>query len=755
MKFGNGIVRYRWLVLTAWVVAAILLVALVGQSDPANEIQHFLPEDMPYRKAIAALEEHFPENSGLSNAIIVFERKTGPLQPTDLQAIEQIARRISDPSETEHATAEELDRLTIQTPASTSFLMFQSPLVSKAGEPGQAALISVSVPSNYVTLRASHVVEHIRGVLQKTPLPDGLSVSVTGSAAFGHDYAKAAKESHEATTIVTLLSVIVILLLVYRAPLAALVPLLSITVAAVVAMKFLVLAESFGVHNGTAEQIFVFVLLYGAGIDYSLLYISRYREMLQQGQPGRKAAADGLNATIGAIMASSVTDTLGLLMLCFAAFVLFQTTGPVAAIALLIALMAAVTLVPALVAIVGPRMFWPRKTHRIGKSRVLWSAVGRLVTRRPLLLLVLLFAALAVPATRGFFVPWDFDSLAGLKPNAGKVGNASRGIRVARRHWPVGEVAPVTIVLESDESLARDQWREISARASTAAMAQPKVKEVRSHTYPIGNRADVLSAVDAIPLLSQTAKTQIRKDIDKQYLAPTGRAIRMDLVLNTAPFESGSMEALEDIQQEVAAAARTGDPAKLTVHTAGIIAQTRDTREITDRDFARVAPLVLGVIFLVVVILIRDPVIAAFMVLSTLVSYLATLGISHWVFTGLFGAAALDWKVRIFVFVVMVAVGVDYNIFLAARLAQEARSLPTAEAVRRAVAYTGPVISSCGIIMAATLGSLVVGKMSLLEQLGFALALGMLIDTFLIRPLLLPAFATLTGRTGKTWNFMT
>jgi RND superfamily putative drug exporter len=185
-----------------------------------------------------------------------------------------------------------------------------------------------------------------------------------------------------------------------------------------------------------------------------------------------------------------------------------------------------------------------------------------------------------------------------------------------------------------------------------------------------------------------------------------------------------------------------------TVHVGGITAEMADVRATTQADFLRVAALCLAVIFLIVLALLKDPFLSAFMVAATLLSYLATLGISGWVFTGLMGEAGLDWKVEIFLFVVLIVVGQDYNIFLASRLAQEALSLPLLRATRQAVVHTGPVISSCGIIMAATLGSLMAGDLQMLRQLGFALSLGMIIDTFIVRPLLLPAFVALTGRAG-------
>jgi RND superfamily putative drug exporter len=193
----------------------------------------------------------------------------------------------------------------------------------------------------------------------------------------------------------------------------------------------------------------------------------------------------------------------------------------------------------------------------------------------------------------------------------------------------------------------------------------------------------------------------------------------------------------------------TAENFKASVHIAGATAQTMDIRTVTSADFYRIAALALGVIFLIVWLLLKDVILSGFMVFSTLLSYWSTLGITYWVFTGLLGVAGLDWKVEIFLFVIMMAVGQDYNIFLAARVSQEARRMKPRRACRHAIVYTGPVISSCGLIMAATLGSLMVGDMALLKQLGFAMALGMLIDSFVVRPLVLPAFIALTGRTGQ------
>jgi RND superfamily putative drug exporter len=264
---------------------------------------------------------------------------------------------------------------------------------------------------------------------------------------------------------------------------------------------------------------------------------------------------------------------------------------------------------------------------------------------------------------------------------------------------------------------------------------------VRSLTSPLGENNDLITrGILALPVA--------RKKVQKEYLSADKSAMRLEVVLDKPSLTLEAMDLVDSIRDTVAERLRLAG-LNARIHLAGATPQMMDTRNVTRGDFYLIAGLALGVIFMIVWLLLRDVWLSAFMVASTVISYFAILGVSYWVFTGLFGAAGLDWKVRVFLFVVMVAVGQDYNIFLAARLSQEALFMEARRATRHAIIHTGPVISSCGLIMAATLGSLMTGDIVLLKQLGFALALGMLVDTFLVRSLVLPAFVALTGRTGK------
>jgi len=740
MKIGPAVYRWRWLILLAWLAVGAGLSSLAPRLGPAgSEPTSFLPRGNPYCRAAEALQKQFPKSSGLSQAVAVFERADGKLSAEDLAAVEAVAAAISRPLGPK-TSARGLAGIVVRSPASLPLPTnpFKSP-------DGRAALVIVDVPASFITIRSARIVDHVRAVAQAAKLPAGLHVVVTGSSGFGHDYAAAAERSHERIGLVTIIAVVIILLLVYRSPAAAMVPLVAISAAAFVAMKILAVGQHFGMHIGTGEKVFVFVLIYGAGMDYSMLFISRFGECLDAGMPKGPAAGKALGATLAAILASAGTDTLGLLMLSFAEYRVFRTAGAAIAVALIVALAASITLVPALSGILGGRLFWPGR--HVGRSRKvrLWPAVARSVTRRPGWVLAAVIVLLAVPTARGVRLTWVYDALAELKPaSPGGVGNAAVGIGAAKRHWPVGQIAPVTVLIQSPTPLPIDRWKKLSAKLTAAATGVSGVQDVRSLTQPLGRNVDFVTRA---LLVAAAGKTRA------EYVSTEADAMRFQAVLDKPSLTLGAMADVDRIRQAVEKALADAGQPHLTAGLAGATAEMAQTRAVTQADFHRIAILVLAVIFAMILCLFRDAALAAFIVAATVLGYLATLGLAYWLIL-LAGQDGLDWKVEVFLFVVMVAVGVDYSIFLAARVSQEARRNPVPAAVRNALVHTGPVISSCGLIMAATLGSLMAGELKLFVQLGLALALGMMIDTFVIRPLLLPAFITLTRRTGKIPRFL-
>jgi len=767
--------------------------AIVFEPDEKSarkEPTSFLPADTPTRVAVTKLTTHFGHTVGLSEAIVVFRRDGGPLADTDYKAIDSLAERFRGTSH-ELLGFEDLDGVDIRSPGYLKGVPpLSNPYIATARPDGQAALIKISIPANFITSRSARIVKHVRSILdsEKDKLPEGLSVSVTGSSAFGLDYARAAEKSHVRTFAVTIGAVVLILLLIYRAPLAALIPLGGISAAAVIALTLLKVGNIYlGMSTGLAETIFTIVLLYGAGTDYTLLLMSRQREFLTAGVPHREATSEALNHTFSALLASAGTDTAGLLMLTFADYGLFCSAGPAIAVALLVALLAVVTLVPAIVAIIGKSIYWPAHPGRIDQKTATarsigWQRIASLVTARPGTVLAIALIVLTIPAVKGANIKWVYDTLADLDGQY----EAARGARCVQEHWPIGEIAPVNVLIEAPDAIEHEEWVAFSKKATTVLGGVSggngkAVHNIRSLAKPLGKSIDpateaFLNAAMSTKAPPKTPKTQpkraglldllqngargiadelmrgrldaARKGTLAEYVSRDRTAMRIEIILDKPAMTLQAMSIVETIRSTLTATL-ADEGFKAHVHIAGATAQTMDIRNVTGADFYRIAVLALGVIFLIVWLLLKDVILSGFMVFSTLLSYFSTLGVTYWAFTWLFGAAGLDWKVEIFLFVIMMAVGQDYNIFLAARVSQEARRMKPRRACRHAIVYTGPVISSCGLIMAATLGSLMVGDMALLKQLGFAMALGMLIDSFIVRPLVLPAFIALTGRTGR------
>lgn len=726
------------MVVSIWVAAAAWLGLCVFPADPTvGETTDLLPANTPVHVALGELAKYFGEKSGLSTVAVVFERAGGLLSVADLAQIETLGRRIGQPSAGD-IPAGELADITVRTPASLAIPGTSNPLIS---QDRSAAIISMSLPYNYITKPAARVARHVQNVVAGFPLAPGLSAAVTGSAGYGYDYAIAMERSHRKTSIVTLVSVIVILLMVYRAPGAALIPLAGISIAAVVALKILTLGEGFGIHSGSAEEIFTFVLLYGGGVDYSMLFMSRYREFLREGREAADSVALALDASLSAIASSAVMTVSGLAMLCVARFSIFRHAGPAVMLALVVAALAATTLVPAILAIIGPRAFWPAKVAKQGshgegapdEGRV-WPAIARLVVRHPRVVMAVTFGLLLLPAVRGLNVAWSYDSLTSLKSNY----PAPRGMEMAERHWPTGETAPVTLLAAADRPVAPDSWVVLCNRLIAAIRTVSDVGDIRGLVAPLGLNVKPVENAEVLLLAHDKAVGE--------FLSPDDRAMRLSVVLTVAPLSSA---ALDDVSKIAAAARGAATAANFDahVHLTGASAEMVDIRDVTHRDFVRIAGLALTVILIVVIAALRDVPLAIFMLGATLLSYFTTLGLTLWTFQ-LLGAHQLEWKVQMMLFIVLVAVGQDYSIFFALRYEQEARRLPRKEAVERALIFTGPVISSCGLIMAATLGSIMAGDIKLLVQLGFAFALGMLVDTFIVRPLLLPAFIVATGRTA-------
>jgi putative drug exporter of the RND superfamily len=721
LRLGQIVCGRPALVVAGWLVACVALGVVTPSEDAVrrNEPSTILPVTAPSNRAVELQREAFGQLASRSRVVVVLERETG-LEDRDRGYVQALTQRLA-------AESRQQQGWRVKSPASQPFL--KSRLESRDG---RALMVIVDLDANFITRRAVDAVNRIEELLPQGR-PEGLTCEITGTAAIGRDYARQTETALRRTTMVTIAAVLVILAFVYRAPLATIVPLLSIGISVYVSFCILGLLATQGWGFSNAEKIFIVVLVFGAGTDYALFWISRYREFLADGQAGAEAATSALERVGPAIVASSGTTIAGVVMLTAAGLTPYASAGRALGVALTISLVAAVTLAPALACVMRKALFWP--VHPVPGSGVRisrrWTWISDLVVRRPKAVLFGGLACLVPPILATVNMEFRYDTLGELPEGS----SSARGMLLAERHFSVGEIFSFDILIEwPGWPNARREAAGISRELAEVVRRTPQVADVWTLAQPFGElRAATTTLLGRL----------VTREAEDFYLSDRRPVMRAEVMLRDAPLSRASMKAAADLLRrvEVWAKDRLGPQAK--VAAAGPTPYILDVAAISSADQKRIMPLVILVIWVVVMVLLRDAVLSTFMSLATLITYGATIGLTHLFFVYVLGEGGIDYKVNLFLFVLIVAVGQDYNIFLVTRLRQETAARGMTAGVRWAIIRTGSVISNCGLIMAATLGSLVVTDLDLLEQLGFALSLGVLIDTFVVRPLLVPSFCLL------------
>ncbi|HUG70424.1 MAG TPA: MMPL family transporter [Pirellulaceae bacterium] len=604
--------------------------------------------------------------------------------------------------------------------------------------------------------------------------PRGLKLHLSGSAAIGGDMLQSASESIKSTEIVTTLLVIAILLLVYRAPLIVLVPLVTIGVSLSVSINLLSMIAEFAGTPGfewwtfkvfKTTKIFIVVILFGAGTDFCLFLIARFRECLEEGVAHATAIPQSLSGVGNALTASALTTIVGLGMMFFADFGKFKSSGPAIGLCLLVTLFACLTLAPALLRALGPAVFWPfhpqpadgtTRPARRRRFSVFWHRLARNIVVHPGKILAGCVLLLAPLAYYGSFSAdhTTFDLLSSLEHSR----ESYQGSVVLKQHFPIGEGSPIIILAQK-----RDAGFDSEDRR-TAAVAMGAIFDLTAALTDIEGVDAVRSLAEPLGDPPRWSLTQTKKNILRQhrltrsiFLAQSaehqGNVTRFELILRHDPFSSGAIDTL--VRVEAFLNEQTAQPdqpdsfwrdAKFAF--AGTTAGIRDLRDVTRSDRWRIQILVVLAVYLVLIVILRQPLVSLYLILSVLFSYLITIGATELFFMWQYGDTfqGLDWKVPIFLFVILVAVGEDYNIYLVTRITEEQKLRGPFAGLREGVIRTGGIITSCGVIMAGTFVSMTTGTLRGVVELGFALSLGVLLDTFIVRTILVPAFLALMLR---------
>ena len=662
----------KWLVVAVWAALAVAAVPLAGRLADVQEgdASAFLPWGAESTK-VYELRGRFEGGRDLP-AVVVYARDGG------ITAVDQ---------EEAGQDREELSGLV------TGGRKVGGPVPSRDGE---ALTLSVPLRPGEDTGAFAEKVEEVRRIVGEGA-PDGLAVEVTGPAGTAADQAL---EGVDTTLLFATITVVTLLLLItYRSPSLWLLPLISVGLAAQLAGAVVyLLARYSGLTVDVQSASILPVLVFGAGTDYALLLISRYREELRRRADRHEAIAVAVRHAGPAIAASAVTVAACLLCLLAADLNSNRALGIVGAVGIICALLALTTLLPALLAIFGRPLFWPlvpRYGVAVREDGTLWSRVGGLVARGP---------RVAWVCTAVFLVALIFglgDAEIGLTTEQTFRGTPESvvGQETLAEHYPAGSSNPALVV-------------------ANAAVER-----------------EVTETVDGTAGVSQVMPGAGSR---------SGGLVQIPVVLDDPPDGAAAERTVERLREEVSHI----DGAEALV--GGATATGLDTRNAAAHDRGVVMPLVLAVVFVVLALLLRALVAPLVLIVTVVLSFFAALGASAFVFEHMLGFEALDSSLVLFGFVFLVALGIDYNIFLMTRIREEVEKTGHRSGVLRGLAVTGGVITSAGVVLAATFAVLAVLPLVVFAQIGFLVAFGILLDTFVVRSLLVPALALDLGA-GIWW----
>ncbi len=658
----------RWLTLatarrSAWAVAVIPLIAAVaviggwGHGERDRLATDQLPRGYDSTQA-AALAEQLPQ-TGTSTAIVVFSADTPPLTP----------------AETETITSSVLPAI-----GALSILM--------PSEDGSAGLGIVTLDATSAT-DVSAAVTEIRAKLAELT-PPSVTAQVTGPAGIEADLAGVFEGANFKLLGVTALVVAILLIVTYRSPILWIIPLAVVGIAdqAAATLATRVLAAVDIAWNESTVGI-LSVLVFGAGTNYALLLISRYRDELRLHEDPREAMRVATRRTTEPVLASAGTVVAGVLTLLLSLIPTTRGLGLACAVGIAVAAAFVLGVLPSALVMFPRSIFWPR-VPRVGdptaaQVRSLWRRIGDLVSARPLAVALVVIASLGVLVIGNSGIRLGLDTSEKFLVTPESIVAAER----IAESFPAGTANPTTVVTRADAKAVTD-----------AAMAVPGVASVMP-----GTQGDGITSLQVV-LTSTEGSDEARTSI-------------VELREALAPFDQ--------------------------TYVGGPEAQTMDGTDAAARDRALVIPLILVVVLIALMALLRSILAPTILVLTVVGTYFAALGAGWWIFTGPLGYSAFDEGVPLLAFLFLVALGVDYNIFLVTRAREEARQHGTREGMLRALGATGGVITSAGILLAAVFATLGVLPLVVLAQLGLIVCLGVLFDTLVVRTLLVPSLALLLG----------
>ena len=717
--------KSRWVVLGLWLAFAVVLAFVFPQ---VNSVENYsgedLPEDEMSIEASALIDEEFSSDAGLPLLIVWY--KDAGLEMSDIQNIQSLYGELAENPLQKQQSVPPFAQLPPQA------------LMGSLSENGKSIVTPIFFEETIDTDVLKENYEEIKSITQditgenpydtESLSEDGLHARFSGPAGISVDATDLFASADFKLMTATVIIILVILLVIYRSPILAVIPLVVVSIAYLVVSPVLGwMAESGWIDKDAQSIAIMIVLLFGAGTDYCLFLITRYRDVLLEEENKFFALAKAVRESTGAIAMSGLTVVIGLATLGLADYGAFQRFAVPFSLGVLLTGFAVVTLLPAVLAILGRTAFWPfiprtvdmAKEYAVQKNKPykepkqnhrLMLKVGNFATNNPWLVIILTGAILITLAFASTNIKYNYDLLSSFPDDMDSV----EGFTLIEENFSAGELAPVKVIVDTE-----------------------------------GKDINISEELAALPYVAVVGDVQTGENNANYQL--------YEVDLNKNPYSNEAMDDVEQMKEDMKDILADVEIGEANFWIGGETSEQIDARDVQAADERLIEPVMITIIFLVLVIYLRALVTAIQLMATVIVSFFAALGAGWLIITGVLGHEAMASSIPLYSFVFIIALGNDYNIFMISDVwKNRKRGLGHKESIAKGVASTGAVITSAGLILAGTFGVLATLPIQLLVQFGIVTAIGVLLDTFIVRPLLVPALITVFGRLsywpGKLWK---
>ncbi|KAB2332839.1 MMPL family transporter [Bacillus mesophilum] len=668
-----------WITLSAWLAVTVLF-TIFGPNHKDYEVSNIasLPDDAQSVIAESKQNQYFEGENGIP-AILVFHRDSGDLSTEELvSAFQAIENEKID-------GIKELIPLAALPPAAVESF------VSEDQTTASLPLIYQDSMETKEIQDANHQISDI--IAEETDL----ELFITGPAGISSDSVDLFSRADLVLLFSTVGLILILLIVIYRSPLLALIPLLAAGFVYQVVMKSLGFLGASGLDLSQQTISIMSILLFAAVIDYSLFVFSRYREELKTYEDRFDSMKSAMRETGLPVFFSGGTVLAAMLVLFFAQSGDYRNFAPTFGTAMVIIMLASVTLVPALFTLFGRKAFWP-KVPKVGDEQLnknsFWSKVARIVVKKPGMAVAVIAVFLVVSSLNLFNLHYEFDTIKSFPEDM----PSRQGYELLSEKFAKGDIAPATVLYEAEEAVTPDDAENLRAALEDQSL------------------------VRSVSISETTEDSQV---------------ISYSVTYDENPYSEEVIDAMEQTIEESDNIIETTN-LEGNLYFAGETASLVDDRNVNNRDIIVIVALETILIFVMLIFLTRSIKMPIYMIGTILVSLLSALGLGLFLSDLFFDISTISNRVPLYAFVFLVALGIDYNIILVSRFQEERKKYPVKKAIELAVSNTGGVISSAGIILAATFAVLMTQPIQLLFVFGFIVAVGILLDTFLIRGVLLP-----------------